>query len=70
MLKAKLSLATMQGKLSRDEMKLVKGGVAQQLTCWCNDGNGGFSPAPWVDGATLVALSHQYCGTSGCNCTA
>ena len=55
--------------LSKEELKQTTGGVYPQLTCWCRNGQGGFSPHPNSTPEQLVQLTGEYCGDSGASCS-
>ena len=64
-----MSLANMQGKLSRTEMKNVMGGNAQACSCKCSGGTGTWVYSYEPSRGTIDSDISKYCSSGSAGCT-
>ncbi len=64
----KMSLANMQGKMSRNEMKQISGGYAKNCNCSCNGGTGSWTYTREPSGASIKNDIRDYCSSGSATC--
>jgi hypothetical protein len=65
----KMSLANVQGKMSRSEMKGIMAGYVKKCTCTCNGSVGAWEYTTNPSPTTILNDISLYCSSNSAGCT-